>query len=121
MVPFSINLGSAIFIIISKARQVSAARKNFTYKQHVQEHFRQHKHLIISPIVLVLLGVPKLMISVIPGCMKLAYDPWLLLTSYFISFVPSMLIFVVYVVPSKIYKKEFYRSIDRLRQRIPCV
>lgn len=121
MVPFSINLGSAIFIIISKARQVSTARKSFTYKQHVQEHFRQHKHLIISPIVLVLLGVPKLMISVIPGCMKLAYDPWLLLTSYFISFVPSMLIFVVYVLPSQIYKKEFYRSIDRLRQRIPCV
>ncbi len=48
-------------------------------------------------------------------------DSWLFLIGYFLSFIPSMLIFMVFIFPSKLYKEELRRSIKRYRQRIDNV
>ncbi|CAF1364624.1 unnamed protein product [Adineta steineri] len=117
--PFIVNLFSALFIIIRGAQQRSLARINQSFKEHVQEQFREHKQLIISPIVLLVLSIPRLIISLLPGCAKISENLWLYLGPYFISFTPPMLIFLIFVFPSELYMKAFKQSFNRIRRRTP--
>ncbi|CAF1178450.1 unnamed protein product [Adineta steineri] len=117
--PFIVNLFSALFIIFGGARQRSMARINQNFKEHVQQQFREHKQLIISPIVLLVLSIPRLIISLLPGCVKTSENLWLYLGPYFISFTPSMLIFLIFVFPSELYMKAFKQAFNRIRRRTP--
>ncbi|CAF3771435.1 unnamed protein product [Adineta steineri] len=117
--PFIINLFSALFIIFGGAYQRSIIRTNQSFQEHVQEQFREHKQLIISPIVLLVLSVPRLIISLLPGCVKTSENLWLYLGAYFISFTPPMLIFLIFVSPSELYMKAFKQSFNRMRRRTP--
>ncbi|UJR29387.1 hypothetical protein I4U23_010599 [Adineta vaga] len=112
-VPFAINCISALVIIVATARTRSNIQKTQSYKKILHEQFQHHKHLLISPFILILLALPRLIISFLSGCMKSARNPWLYLIGYFISFIPSTLIFAVFVLPSKIYMKGFKESIKR--------
>ena len=115
--PFIANLLSALYIIFGAARQRSLARTKKTYKEHVAEQFSEHKQLIISPVILLILSLPRLIISLVSGCVDASKNPWLYLCGYFISFTPSMLIFVVFVVPSELYMKTFKETLQKCRQR----
>jgi len=37
---------------------------------------------------------------------------------YLITFIPSMLTFVIFILPSKFYKKEFQKTVQEYRTRI---
>ena len=126
LTPFSINLISAFFIIIKMYRQRSTVRKNQTYCQQLCKEFDKSKHLFISSCMLVVLALPRLIISFVSGCMRSTRNPWLFLTGYFVSFVPPLMIFVVFVLPSTVYKKEFdkmvvhrFRALIQYRSRHP--
>jgi hypothetical protein len=118
LVHFLINLISALVIIITAARRRSVVFTRETYTEHLRKQFQQHKHLLISPIILVILSLPRLIISFVSGRMKSARNPWLYLAGYFVSFIPHILTFVVFVLPSETYKKEFNNTCKRLRRRI---
>jgi hypothetical protein len=64
---------------------------------------------------LIILSLPRLIISLMSGCMESARNPWLFVISYYISFVPPLLIFVVFVLPSKIYKDQFLAAVGKDR------
>ncbi|CAF4011362.1 unnamed protein product [Rotaria magnacalcarata] len=113
--PFMINLISPIIIIRNISRQQSNVQTHQSYNQLLREKFHQHKSLFIAPVVLVILALPRLIISFALTCMKSANDSWLFLIAYFISFIPSMLTFVIYVLPSNFYKEAFRQSIARYR------
>ena len=115
--PFSINLISAIMIIMLTARTHANARKKQTYKQYLRAQFHECKHLIISPFILVIIGVPRLIISFLSGCMKSLRNPWLFLFGYFISFLPPLLIPLIYILPSETFKKELRIVIRRCLHR----
>jgi hypothetical protein len=115
-IPFSINCISALVVIITAARTRSSIHKNRSYKQLLIEQLQHHKHLLISPIILVFLAFPRLIISFLSGCMKSARNPWIYVIGYFISFIPPMLTFAVFVLPSETYKKQFKDSIKRFWQ-----
>jgi hypothetical protein len=53
--------------------------------------------------------------------MKSVRDPWLFLVGYFISFIPSALIFAVFILPSTAYKKEFKKAIKSLQRKFHCM
>jgi hypothetical protein len=118
LLPFVINISSAIIVIIMIDRNRSKVHRQNTTKQHLFKQFRYHKHLIISPIILVILALPRIILIFVSGCMKSARDPWLFLIGYFISFVPVSFMFVVFVWPSKKYKNEFKEAINVIQQRI---
>ncbi|CAF3880806.1 unnamed protein product [Adineta steineri] len=117
--PFIVNLFSALFIIFGGAHQRSIARTNQSFKEHIQEQLREHRQLIISPIVLLVLSIPRLIISLLSGCAKTSENLWLYLGAYFISFTPSMLIFLIFVFPSELYMKAFKQSFNRIQRRTP--
>jgi len=118
VVPFLVNLFSALFIIFGTARRRSTTRTNKkSFKEHAVNQLRQHKQLLISPFILLLLALPRLIMSLISGCVDPSENPWLYLCGYFISFTPPMLIFTVFVLPSKLYRKTFKDSMIRWRQQ----
>jgi hypothetical protein len=116
--PFLINVISAIILIAKKSDQKSTIHKQRPYVEILQEQFRQHKHLLTAPVILVLLAMPRLIITFVSKCMTSTNDSWLFLIGYFISFIPTMLTFVVFVLPSKFYKEEFQKTIQRYRTNI---
>jgi hypothetical protein len=116
--PFLINLISAFIIIIKIAQQRTRVQANRKYRQLLYEQFREHSHLFLAPLLLIILAVPRLIISLTSGCMKSNNDSWLFLTGYFISFIPPTLTFVVFVLPSKLYKDEFYKISRKFQRKI---
>jgi hypothetical protein len=116
---FIFNIVSALIIIIHTARQRSTAQKKQSHNGQLRKQFGTLKHLLISPIVLIILALPRLIISFLSGCMKTTRgNPWLYLIGYLISFLPPMLIFIVFILPSKTYKAEFNTTIKHIQQNI---
>ncbi|UJR17276.1 hypothetical protein I4U23_004170 [Adineta vaga] len=81
----------------------------------LRKQFREHQHLLIAPVVLFILALPRLILSYLSKCMNSTKDAWLFLCGYFISFIPSMIIFIIFILPSDFYTKEFRKSMKRYR------
>ena len=116
--PFCANLFSALFIVFHSARRRAATHKRQTYREHLREQFKQYRNIIISPIILVILAIPRLIISSISGCTRVSQDAWLYLLGYFISFIPSISILFVFVLPSELYRKQLKDSFQSFLRRI---
>ncbi|CAF0955114.1 unnamed protein product [Adineta steineri] len=116
--PCMINLCSALFIVFGSARQRSAAQTRRTLKEHVYNQLSEHKQLLISPIILLILSLPRLIMSMLSECVNPSNHRLLFIFGYFISFTPSMLIFLVFVLPSALYRKTFQESFRRWRRLI---
>jgi hypothetical protein len=116
--PFIINVITTIIIIITTVRRRIPLQRNQSYSDTIIREVRQHSHLFTSSIILIILALPRLIMSFVSGCMKSIDDYELFLAGYFISFIPSTLTFIVFVLPSKTYKDEFWKSIKQYRTRI---
>jgi len=114
--PFFINIISSTILILKKTHQELRIHPGRIYKEVFRDQIHQHKHLLIAPLVLILLAVPRLILTYLSKCMESDDDIWLYLVGYFISFLPSMMSFLVFVMPSKFYKKEFRKSVDQFRK-----
>jgi hypothetical protein len=115
--PFVVNLFSALFIIFGSARKRSATPTQQSYRERVLEQFSEHIQMMISPIILLVLSLLRLIILMLSGCVKASHNPWPHLLGYFISFTSSMLIFVVFVLPLKLYRETFKKSLTSWRGR----
>ena len=113
IVPFSINVLSAMGIIILTARQRSIRENQENILNQLKIQFSHHKHLLISSVSLVILTLPRLIISFLPNCMTSSRQYPIYLAAYFISFAPPLLIFFVFVLTSDKYKKECYAETKR--------
>ncbi|CAF1455961.1 unnamed protein product [Adineta ricciae] len=116
--PFLINLMAAIVIIYTTARLKKSTQTHESYRTVLRKQFQQHKNLLIAPCILILLALPRLIISLVSGCMKSARDSWLFLIGYFISFIPSLLTFAIFVAPSKVYKEKFNKTVKAYQRTI---
>jgi hypothetical protein len=117
LAPFAANLFSAVYIVFGTARRRTVAQNRQTYKEHIVEQLSEHKQLVISPAILLVLSLPRVITSLVSGCVDASRYPWLYLCGYFISFTPSMFIFVVFVLPSELYKKKFRESLQNWRHQ----
>ncbi|CAF4066298.1 unnamed protein product [Rotaria magnacalcarata] len=115
-IPFLVNLLSAIFIIINTAKKRTNARANVSYKRTLYLQFRQHYNLVVAPCILVIIALPRLILSFVSGCMNTARESWIFLIGYFISFIAPMLSFIIYIVPSQTYREEFRKTIARYKR-----
>ncbi|CAF1250547.1 unnamed protein product [Adineta steineri] len=116
--PCIINLGSALFIIFGLAQQRSTAQTSRTPREHIYNQFSEHKQLLISPIILLILSLPRLIMSMLSECINPSNHRLLFIFGYFISFTPSMLIFIIFVLPSALYRKKFQETFRRPRRLI---
>ena len=117
-IPFGINVISVLIIMILVARQKSTANREETYKEHLWKQFHQHKHRLFSSIILIIIAMPRLIISFLSKCMESARNPNLYLAGYFISFIPPLFVFVLFVLPSEYYRKEFKDATMAIRKSL---
>ena len=116
--PFLLNILSAIVLIVQKSRQKASLENDRTYNQILRTEIRQYKHLLIAPVILVILAVPHLILSFVSRCMKFNSNSWLFLILYFISLIPPMITFVIFILPSEFYKRELRTAVSRYRRNV---
>jgi hypothetical protein len=114
VIPFSINFIATIITIIMIARQHTVWRIDQTYRQHLYKQLMKQKHLLLTPCILVFLNIPRLILFFISTCMTTVREPWFFLFGYLLAFIPPMLTFIIFVLPSKNYKDEFRHTIERV-------
>ncbi|CAF3179397.1 unnamed protein product [Rotaria sp. Silwood2] len=117
LIPFTINLISILFIIILIARFRLSSQPALSFRKHLQLQVKQNKHHLIASCALVFLALPHLIISFITGCMKSPRYSWLFLIGYLISFLPSMMTFIAYILPSETYKDAFKSAMQPIIER----
>ena len=81
--PFLLNLCSALLIIFGAARQPSVTRTDQSFNEYVRKQFQEHKQLIISPIILLVLSIPRLIVSLLSDGVKVSEKLWLYLSLIF--------------------------------------
>ena len=118
LVPFVINVVSSIIITIITVRLRMTTDRHRTQQTILREQLQRHRHLIVAPVLLMILTLPRLVIAFVSGCLTSPGGSWLLLAGYFISFIPSMLCFVVFVLPSRLYKDQFQQTVRRYGETI---
>ena len=112
-VPFALNIISSLIIITLATKRRQNFQTDLLFHQVLVEQIQQNRHLLISPAILILLSLPRIIISFLAGCMQSNSSPWIHLIGYLVSYLPSMLIFVIFVLPSKLYIDEFRKSIKK--------
>ena len=80
LVPFSMNLISIIIVVISISRYRSTFQPRCTFEQYLKVQMKKHQHHLIALGGLLLLAIPRLIISFISECMKSPRNSGLFLT-----------------------------------------
>ena len=117
LIPFAMNLFCTIFMIAAIAHSRVTVQPTVSLTQHLQLQFKQHQHRVIASVTLVVLAIPQLAISFNSGCMKSPRNSWLYLLAYLMAFVPSMMTFLIYILPSKLYKDDCDMLVLQTRRR----
>jgi hypothetical protein len=108
-IPFCLQILSITILIILAARQRSRTGNNrVTYKEYIKRQFKRQKDLYLPPTIIILSSLPQTILSFSFACLKLVvWQQHALLIAYFLSFAPQLLGFVLFVLPSSNYMKEF--------------
>ncbi|CAF1400674.1 unnamed protein product [Adineta ricciae] len=110
-IPLLINLISTIILIMKKSRQKSNLKKHQPYTTMLCEQIFRHKHLLTAPTILFFLALPRLILLYVSKCMDSSKDSWIFLSGYFVSFIPPMITFLIFVLPSDFYRTEYKKTI----------
>jgi hypothetical protein len=117
VVPLLISLLSSIFIIITTARQQATTHRDRHCFEYLITKLKKYKHVLLSPFILITLSLLHVSITLSMDCKKSSNRFLFHLLGYFLSFTPSILVFIIFVLPSKTYRKIFNDAIVRFRRR----
>jgi hypothetical protein len=118
--PFLINFFSTGILIVFITRQKLTVRKDKTCQSFttvLRKQIAFYKHLIISPTVLLILALPRLIISLGSLCIDTSWRNYVFLVGYFISFIPFMATFLIFITPAPVYRDELQSFLVRIRRR----
>lgn len=113
-IPFLTQFISITVLLVqvacSRARASNGRQQTFT--DILKRQFKTQKEHYLTPAIIVLSSLPQTVLSFSYACTELI--PWQrysLLGTYFLSYLPQMLGFILYVLPSKIYYREFSQTV----------
>lgn len=121
--PFLINLAATGILVFIISRQKFTVRKGAVQKTFIvvlREQIAYYKHLIISPVVLLILTFPRLVISLASICIDTSWRNYVFLAGYFISFIPFMTTLLIFVLPAPVYQDELKLCLLRFRHFSVC-
>ena len=116
--PFVIHSLSSATLIATLARTKIAVRKgkaDQSFADVLREQISHHKQLLISPMILLILALPRLIISLGSLCVDTSWRHYAFLAGYFISFAPIMLTLFVFIVPAPVYRDELKKYFSHVR------
>ncbi|CAF1545122.1 unnamed protein product [Rotaria magnacalcarata] len=111
LLPFCIQIIS-ITILVGSAARSRAKLGRHPFIQLLKKQFKKQKELYITPIVIVLSLLPHAVLSFSFACTRLSqsWEKHTLLIAYLLSYTPQILGFILLVMPSSVYKKEFQQT-----------
>jgi hypothetical protein len=109
IIPFCIQILSITVLIILAARSRSRTTKNRdAFIKYLERQFQSQKELYIVPTVIIFSGLPQAILSFSFACIQLnTWQQHALLIAYLLSYAPQLLGFILFVLPSTNYIKEF--------------
>ena len=109
LLPFFIQIIAITLLIVLVARSRNkATRGQMTFRQVLIKQFQTQKELYLTPIIIILSALPQTILTFSLACTQLKiWHRHLLLITYLLSYTPQILGFVLYVLPSTSYRKEF--------------
>jgi hypothetical protein len=97
-----------VLIILAARSRSRTANNHDTFIEYLKRQFESQKELYITPTVIILSGLPQTILSYSFACIQLTtWQQHTLLIAYFLSYAPQLLGFVLFVLPSTSYRKEF--------------
>jgi hypothetical protein len=112
LLPFFVQIISITSLIILAARsRVKAMGQKMTFSQVLKKQFDTQKELDVTPSIIILSALPQAILTFSFACTQLSdLQRHTLLASYLFSYSPQVFGFILYVLPSTDYKKEFYET-----------
>ncbi|CAF1172971.1 unnamed protein product [Adineta ricciae] len=95
-------------IVLASHSRVKTAGQNETFRQVLKKQFSTQKEHYVTPTIIILSAMPQTILTFSFACTPLRYwQRHILLSAYLLSYLPQLLGFILNVLPSTIYKKEF--------------
>ena len=113
MLPFCIQIVSITLLIILAGRsRAKTAGNRVLLSQMLKQQFSIQKELYVTPAIIILSALPQAILSFSLACTQLSdWSRHMLLGTFLLSYSPQVLGFILYVLPSSGYKKEFGETI----------
>jgi hypothetical protein len=107
--PFFIQIVSVTFVIVLTTRSRSkVAGQKISFTQILKKQFFSQKELYVTPTIIIICALPQMILTFSFACTQLSDNQrHALLVSYLLSYIPQVLGFILFVIPSSAYKKEF--------------
>jgi hypothetical protein len=114
--PRKFGVGNYLFQIIAITPLIVFAARSRTkttggkinFHQVLIKQFQTQKELYITPIIIILSALPQTILTFSLACTELnIWQRHTLIIAYLLSYTPQILGFILYVLPSTTYKKEF--------------
>lgn len=100
-----------LIVLIAFSRKKTIEAKS-TFTQVLKKQFHTQKELYITPIIIILSALPQTILTFILACAQLSdWQRHTLLGAYLLSYAPQVSGFILYVLPSSSYKKEFSQTL----------
>jgi hypothetical protein len=110
-IPFVIQVISITVTIIKTAcsRAKTSGSSRETFATIFKKQFQTQKEHYVTPMIIVFSSLPQAILSFLYACTELkeSWQRYTLLSIYFLSYLPQMLGFIVYVLPSTTFSEEF--------------
>ncbi len=108
LMPFFIQtIAISVLIWLTARSRAKATARSFI--ETLKTQFKSQKELYITPIIIILSLLPQAILSFSFACTKLdeVWQQHIVLMAYIFSYTPQILGFLLFVIPSNTYMKEF--------------
>ena len=113
LIPFFIQVICITFLIVllARSRGKTVGQKTI-FTDVLKKQFETQKELYVTPTIIVLSALPQAILTFSFACTQLSdLQRHTLLLSCLLSYAPQVLGFILYVLPSTNYKREFYETL----------
>ena len=117
VIPLIFNISSVMFFLLRRTQVelTSTVRKDKRTRQSVLiEQILKYKPLLISTIMIILLQIPRFVLTFTLSCFKHRWQRYVHLFGYLLSFLPLSAILFIYILPSPKHYQEFKAVCKRI-------
>ncbi|CAF2075415.1 unnamed protein product [Rotaria magnacalcarata] len=83
----------------------------------IKKQISKYKHLLIVPILLGILALPRLVFAFIVVCSKIDRRPYIRLLAYCTAFIPCITILFAFILPAKLYRTGLFTFVKKTQAR----
>ena len=113
-IPFLIQTISITIMLVRTAssRARTSGSQRVTFASIFKNQLKTQKELYITPMIIILSSLPQTILSFSYACggLNQSWQRYSLLAAYFFSYLPQILGFILYVLPSTAFSDEFRKT-----------